>query len=235
MPVQTFLEFILYIAPGFLALEVYHAVYAVRERGDFVQITSSVIYGVIIYAVVKWFDQHYFAFALHSNRATFPNLRFTLALFGAAIIAGGLGVLFHWLRFKASGLDERLTLIAPDAQSVWAKVNNHPSNRNYAVVFLDDGAIYNGYISWYTFDPNKEDQDFLLGDAVRVDENLTEKYIIDGIGVYLSTKNVKRIEFIRGIEDPSDAVSEPSILEAQVQKAESSTKIQTQLNKIVEL
>jgi len=72
---------------------------------------------------------------------------------------------------------------------------NRPSN-DYAVVYVDDGSIYLGWIKDYTFDPDAEDNDFLLADAKRVDEQLKELYSITGRGVYLSTRNVKRIEFV---------------------------------------
>ena len=43
------------------------------------------------------------------------------------------------------------------------------------MVYLDDGSIYIGYIYEYRFDPDCDDQDFVLSDAKRVDEDLNEK------------------------------------------------------------
>jgi hypothetical protein len=70
----------------------------------------------------------------------------------------------HWSRFEG---------IAPDPQSIWVKVNR-PSN-DYAVVYVDDGSVYLGWIKDYTFDPDAEDNDFLLADAKRLDEQLSCK------------------------------------------------------------
>jgi len=53
-----------------------------------------------------------------------------------------------------------------------------------------------GWIKDFTFDPDAEDNDFLLADAKRVDDQLTAQYIVTGRGVYLNTRDVKRIEFI---------------------------------------
>jgi len=64
-------------------------------------------------------------------------------------------------------------------------------------VYLDDGAIYLGWIKEYTFDPDVESNDFLLAGAKRVDDNLNTTYLVNGQGVYLNTRNVKRIEFVR--------------------------------------
>ena len=40
------------------------------------------------------------------------------------------------------------------------------------------------------------DNDFLLAEAKRVDDDLVERYAVTGRGVYLNTRNVKRIEFV---------------------------------------
>jgi Family of unknown function (DUF6338) len=66
----------------------------------------------------------------------------------------------------------------------------------YAVIYLDDGAIYLGWIKEYTFVPDAESNDFLLAGARRVDEHLNTIYLVNGQGVYLNTRNVKRIEFV---------------------------------------
>ena len=68
----------------------------------------------------------------------------------------------------------------------------------WAVIFLDDNSIYLGFIGTYRYDPDATDQDFLLAKAKRVDENLNVQYEIDGLGVYLNTRNVKRIEYYQG-------------------------------------
>ena len=39
MPVKDLLEFILYIVPGFVALELYRASYPAKERNQFAQIS----------------------------------------------------------------------------------------------------------------------------------------------------------------------------------------------------
>jgi hypothetical protein len=53
MTVENIIGLILYIAPGFLAMEVYHAFYPVRERNNFILSTWSIIYGVTVSAIVR--------------------------------------------------------------------------------------------------------------------------------------------------------------------------------------
>lgn len=78
---------------------------------------------------------------------------------------------------------------------------NSPDNKDWAVIFLDDGSIYSGWISDYRFDPDSSDQDFLLSKAKRVDDDLSPMYEINGIGVYLNTRNVRRIEFVKPAQE----------------------------------
>jgi hypothetical protein len=82
-------------------------------------------------------------------------------------------------------------------QSIWAKVNG-PRATDWAVVFADDGAIYMGWIKEFTYIPDADDNDFLLSRAKRLNEDGSHQYEIDGQGVYMNTRNVRRIEFVRG-------------------------------------
>ncbi len=87
-------------------------------------------------------------------------------------------------------------MLTPDEGTIWAKINDSP-NPEWAVVFLNDDAIYIGQIKEWTFIPDNQDQDFLLGKARRADEDLSVKYEVSGRGVYLNTRDVRRIEFLK--------------------------------------
>ncbi|MBS4028742.1 MAG: hypothetical protein KGZ58_08895 [Ignavibacteriales bacterium] len=196
MPTQTIIEFFLYITPGFLAFQIYRSLYPAKPASDFSQITWSVIYSVFIYVGVLWVDDTYLNKSLKSPSTEFPNIYFAFALYVSAVALGLTVSLFHFTRFKIATKFNSLRRLLPDPQSIWAKVNQS-TNRDWAVVYLNDNSIYLGYIAEYTFDPSADDQDFLLSDAKRVDESLREIYTVDGIGVYLNTRNVSRIEFLK--------------------------------------
>src|SRR5437588_285283 len=83
------------------------------------------------------------------------------------VLLGVLRIGLNFARFFLASHWPRLEGIAPDPQSIWAKINR-PSD-DYAVVYVDDGSIYFGWIEDYTFDPDAKDNDFLLADAKRVD------------------------------------------------------------------
>lgn len=197
MPVNSLIEFVVYVIPGFLAVELYRATYPVRERNEFHQIGWSILFGVIIVSVVKWIDTFYLDNYLKSDQIDSPTLLFLISILSGGIILGLIRIYFHLFRIRLSLKYDALSSFAPDYQSIWAKINQ-PNNEDWAVVYLDDGTIYLGWITTYTFNPDIDNQDFLLKNAKRVDDDLKEIYTVNGIGVYLNTKDVKRIEFIKG-------------------------------------
>lgn len=195
MPATDIIEFVLYVTPGFVAIQVYRGWYPVRQVGDFAQVCWSIVYGVVIFALVKFLDERLLNYALNSNASGFPNPTFLLSLFVGGLVTGMLRIGIDLLRFRISARYKALSKLAPDPQSIWAKVN-HQLPDEWVVVFLDDGAIYLGYIRSYRFDPDEDNQDFLLAKAKCVNEDLAVKYEVAGAGVYLNTRNVKRIEFV---------------------------------------
>jgi len=196
-PVEHVAEFIVYAMPGFLALHIYRGVYPVKGLSEFLQAAWSVIYGVALAALVRGLDAVYLRNALHSADEGFPRLRFILTLAAAGVFWGFLLAGFNWTRLLLSGRFRFLRFIAPDVQSIWAKVNRSQST-DWAVVFAEDDVIYIGWIKEFTYDPDADDNDFLLSQAKRLNADGSVQYEVDGQGVYLNTRNVKRIEFVKG-------------------------------------
>jgi hypothetical protein len=194
-PVEHLADFVLYIMPGFIALQLYRAKYPVKKLSEFLQVSWCVIYGIVLASTVRWVDRRFLSGLLHSDDAGLPWLRFVIALAVAGLLLGTLLIAVRWTRFTLSSNYTPLNWLEPDPQSIWRRVNQ--SSTEYAVVYLDDGAIYLGWIREYTFDPDAESNDFLLAGARRVDDQLKTIYLVNGQGVYLNTRNVKRIEFVR--------------------------------------
>ena len=197
MPINNLIEFIVYVVPGFLSIEIYRSAYPAKQKSEFAHIGWSILFGILIVVLIKWTDRSILNNQLFSNQPGIPGIRYTFALLIGGILIGLGRVGLHNFRYYVSRRFKKLKNIAPDPQSIWAIVNNK-TNRNWAVVYLDDGSIYLGYISKYTFDPDLDNQDFLLSSAKRIDEQLNEIYIVTGIGVYLNTRDVKKIEFLSG-------------------------------------
>lgn len=197
MPINNIVEFIFYILPGFVCMEMYKRFYPAEKQIQFIEIASSAMWGIFIFYLVRFLDFKYFNYFLKSNSNGKPYFRFIIALFVMAIIIGCGRALLRYLRFMISTHCSKLSFLAPDPQSLWYKINQDDHN-NWAVVHLNDGAIYLGDIREYTYNPNKDNQEFLLSKAKKVDENLKEQYFVDGLGLYLNTNNINRIEFLKG-------------------------------------
>lgn len=196
-PVEHVAEFLVYAMPGFVALHLYRTVYPVKRLSEFLQAAWSLIYGVVLAGFVRGVDAEYLGHRLHSADEGFPRLAFILALVVVGLAWGLVLVSVNKSRSLLSGKFQVLRFIAPDVQSIWAKVNQSQVT-DWAVVYAADGAVYMGWIKEFTYDPDADDNDFLLSKAKRVDENLTVQYEVDGQGVYMNTRNVKRIEFVKG-------------------------------------
>ena len=197
MPTENLLEFLLYIAPGFLAVELYNYYFPVKERNSFTQIAKSVICALVIISVVQYLDQNNFAYFLQSTSPGLTNTKYIIALFLGGIIAGFLAVFQLKVRSSLAENYQNLSWLAKEPDSIWQKINS-PTNNDWAVVHLNDASIYLGWITEYQSDPNLNDQDFILNNAKRITEDFEEIYIVDGIGVYFNTKNVNKIEFFKG-------------------------------------
>lgn len=204
MPAQNLIEFIIYIAPGFIAREIYYSYYPRRKKSDFAQITWSLIYGVSIFATVALVDKYLFNYDLCSNSNKFPNFKLTAVLFLGGILLSFILIGVHKLRqyFTRDDLQRKILglSLCPNFQTIWEKIN-HVSNGDWAVVYLSDNSIYRGWIKEYNDNPNSENQDFLLADAERVNDSLNKIYVVSGKGLYLNTRDVIRIEFLKGEDD----------------------------------
>jgi len=198
MPFKELIEFILYVLPGFLAIEIFRSAYPGKTKDKFNILAWSIIIGLLIVSVVKYFDTRFLNSALGSQNSGFPKFRFIASLFFGGIIAGYLRIAVQAIRFKLSNKYSSFARIEPNHSSIWTEINR-PSNSNWAVVYHKDNSIYLGYISNYRYDPDKEDQDFLLGCAKRVNEKLEEIYLVDGVGVYMNTRDINKIEFFQGV------------------------------------
>ena len=197
MPTDNLIDFLLYIAPGFLAFELYRYYFPAKKRNNFTKIAQSIIAAVVIASIVQYIDENFLDLWLRSNKPSLDNTKYTLSLFVGGVVAGYVAVFQVNLRSLLARNIDWLTWLAKEPDSIWQKINS-PANDDWAVVYLNDGSIYLGWISEYQADPDLVDQDFILSRAQRVNEDLDEIYIVDGEGVYLNTKDVNKIEFFMG-------------------------------------
>lgn len=197
-PINSIPEFISYLLPGFIALQIFRWVYPVKKRDQFETITLCLLLAVLLFNSVKLIDQRYLKNILESNSSGFPNFLFTLSLMLSGVLGGLILVAItefsNWLGRKVNFLN----FLISNPDTVWQKINNK-KNQYWALVFLENDIIYLGWIKYYTFFPDSNEHEFLLTKAKRVDEKLNVIYEINGLGVYLSLSEVKRIELLDGV------------------------------------
>jgi hypothetical protein len=203
--IQNIVDFITYVAPGFIASEIYYSHYPVKQRTALTQLAQSVVGGVVIVSLIRWLDTDLLAGAIHSSLPGIPDIRFAFALIAFGLLSGYVAVAQLSLRSTLARRFERLSWLSYSPDSIWQFVNR-PDVKDWSVVYLKDGSIYLGWISRYRFDPDAPDQDFLLAKARRVNDRLRLIYEVDGIGVYLNTRDVNRVEFV---ESPSPKKRRP--------------------------
>ena len=197
MPIESLAEFVIYLLPGFIAVELFRSRYPVRKRSDFIIISWSIVYGIIISSLVLKFDSLFFGLK-NDDSSDISNFRLIAMLFAGGLIGGSIRIGINNLGFIIGSRFYRFQKLIPDSQSIWAKLNNLKEKEKWALVVLDDGTKYLGYIEYYSYVPDLEDQEFLLSNAKKIGDNWETEYIVDGLGVYINTKNVKRIEYLNG-------------------------------------
>jgi len=113
--------------PGFIALQLFRAKYPAKKISEFLQVAWSLIYGVILATLVRGADNHFLHGWLQSGTPGFPASRFVVALVLAGLFLGVLLIGLNFARFSLAARWPPLEGIAPDPQSIWAKINR-PSN-----------------------------------------------------------------------------------------------------------
>ena len=197
MPKLGLIEFIIFVIPGFIAVEFYRSFYPARQKNTFSQIGMSISLGLIIVIAVHSLGYSILSVVDKSRIVITVDAKSILVLLVSGAAFGILLTFLHFIRFRLSKWCDLFSWLSPDPQQVWASINGVEDD-DWAVVYLKDGSQYLGYIAEYVFDPNKDDHDFLLSEAKRVNEKLEERYSITGKGVYINTRDVTRIEFLKG-------------------------------------
>lgn len=195
---SSLIQFIIFILPGYITISVYRYKYPVRIRADNHDIIWGAVFGLLEISILTLLFPDVF-----SSISTYDSKDFNILKQGCPILViiisgfsfGILSVVLTIIRDKVLYKVEKLKFLKRVPPSIWDRINSEYDFCDcWAVVFLIDGSIYRGFIKYYQYDPNIENQDFLLAKASRVDENLKEKYSVAGPGVYLSTANVNKIE-----------------------------------------
>ncbi len=198
MNFSDIVQFILYVIPGFISIEYFRARFPAKARTDFITISWSIVFGVGITSFLIWLDANALHGLLGYETQGFPGLKFLSVLVASGLLIGIFRAGLRQARFILSRRFHFLKWLTPGVNSIWARVNQKGTDQ-WALVFLDNDVQYLGYIKYFRNDPDTSDQDFLLAESFRVDKNRRPLYRVNGVGVYLNTRDVRRIEFLDSV------------------------------------
>ena len=170
IPFNEAIGLLLYLAPGFLAIQLYRVSYPAKRMSQFEHVALSIVYSFIILlglAATSWiFDNNDFnLFNLTRDASIQPMTIFVLLIGG-----------FVWYIFPV-GFYRLRTLIPflpnPDPQAIWPVVATHaPDDELWALVRTKQGIYYIGWLEKYSFDPAAENHEFVLRPAYLLDADL---------------------------------------------------------------
>src|SRR4051812_8226793 len=109
-------EFLLYIAPGFLARQIYLSVYPGKKTDDYHQIGWTVLYSIWIVTSIKAADTYFLSHALHSDAPGMPYARFIIVTQLTGVAMGLALVGNRMLRYYLASQFQWLQSLAPDPQ-----------------------------------------------------------------------------------------------------------------------
>lgn len=196
------IETLIYVLPGFIALEVYYALVPSRRRSDLERLGISIFLSVLIYGIsfVLGFDP---VTNEKARRLYMPCSFLAAALIGWSLSGIRKADWFQRLINRALGLQ---FILRPRVWNVVFDFSRHrpePTEPNeeskWVKVTLSDGRTYVGAPVYYSLDPNDEDKEVFLDPAWRIhnpDSPSARSQPIDS-GVYVPAVAIVSIEFYR--------------------------------------
>ena len=188
---------LLYLLPGFLAMQLYRARYPGKRLSQFESIVWSILHSLFIHFTIRGVAYLLGCKDLVSLDPKAHSEISTMTI-GVLILGGFVwgGVLVAQYRLRALVP----FLQSPAPRAIWPVVASAPEEELWTIARTKQGVLYLGWIKKYSFDPAVEDEDheFLLRPAYLVDDDLNVKRDLSVGGVYLNTRDIESIEMIPG-------------------------------------
>jgi len=193
MSANQIVLYLFLLFPGILSVKLYRTICPEKKESDLYELANSVLQSIIIVALYIVIFKKEVSDLLSKTTFEIMDLGILLTI---SLVWSALLIVFKKVRLWLANRFQPLSFIKPQNYSVWERINTYTKNE-WAIIYVNDGSIYRGYISQVNLEPDKDDFDFLLSEAVRVEDDLAEKYNVNGIGVYFRMANITRIEFIK--------------------------------------
>ena len=188
----------LYLTPGFLAMQLYRVSYPAKRTSQFESIAWSIVHSFIVLlglAGAAWiFD---------NNDLNLFNLDSYAPIQPKTISVLLIGGLVWYLILVGIYRSRKFIPLLPDpgSQAIWPIVANRaPDDELWALVRTKQGLQYFGWLDKYSFDPAAENHEFVLRPAYLLDADLAVKRDLKQGGVYLNTRDIESFEMIPGNE-----------------------------------
>lgn len=198
-PFNEAISLLLYLAPGFLAMQLYRVHYPAKRMSQFEGVAWSIIHSFIVLlglAGTSWLFDHKDLYLFNLTRDDAPIQPKTILI----LLVGGL----VWYFFLI-GLYRLRRLIPfmpdPDSQVIWPVVANYAAdNELWTLVRTKQGIHYFGWLDNYSFDPAAEHHEIVLRPAYLLNADLAVRRDLKQGGVYLNTRDIESLEMIPGDE-----------------------------------
>lgn len=188
----------LYLTPGFLAMQLYRVRYPAKRISQFESIAWSIVHSFIVLlglAGAAWiFDNNDFNLFNLNRYAPIQPKTILVLLIG--------GLVWYFILVGIYRLRKFIPLLPDsDSQAIWPIVaNRDPDDELWALVRTKQGLQYFGWLDKYSFDPAAENHEFVLRPAYLLDADLAVKRDLKQGGVYLNTRDIEAFEMIPGNE-----------------------------------
>lgn len=186
---------LLYLLPGFLAMQLYRARYPSKRLSQFEAIVWSILHSLFIHFGLRGVTYFLGCEDLVSldpkAHSEIPTMTIGVLILGG-VVWGGVLIVQYQFRVLVPFLQ------SPDPQAIWPVVAAAPKEELWTVARTKQGTLYLGWVKKYSFDPAVEDHDFLLCPAYLVDDDLNVKRDLSVGGVYLNTRDIESLEMVPG-------------------------------------
>ena len=198
-PFNEAISLLLYLAPGFLAMQLYRVHYPAKRMSQFESVAWSIIHSFIVLLVLagtSWIFDYKDLYLFNLARDDAPIQPETILI----LLVGGLVWYFFLIGFYR--LRRLIPFIpAPDSQVIWPVVTNYAAdNELWTLVRTKQGIHYFGWLDNYSFDPAAEHHEIVLRPAYLLNADLAVRRDLKQGGVYLNTRDIESLEMIPGDE-----------------------------------
>ena len=187
----------LYFIPGYIALNVKKHFKSEREPKESHILIMSIVVSFILSSIVD-IAIYMIRLNMDKNLVISENVK-NLILIITAIVVGCLWVLYYDSPFEKR-INKILNCNINSQTSVWNKAMKSPKGAWARVYLYDHNLLYEGYLEYYTINPEDENREILLASytSYKIDtKEIIEAYDDDSKMVLIKCNDLVNIEILK--------------------------------------